>query len=465
MTRRVISGHPRLDLVLGGGLSAGAITLITGAPGTGKTLLAQQFVFSNATPEGPALYVSTVSEPMDKILRYGRSLAFFDEGKVGKAVFYEDLGGLLDERGLPAFVDRLQHLVNELSPAIIVIDSFKALHAFARDPGDFRWFLHDFAARLSAAGASSFWVGEYGLDDPAQEPEFAVADAIIQLSSNMSNEREVRVLQVLKLRGSGFLSGQHAYRLSERGLDVFPRLADVGDPTGYVLSDARISSGIPALDTMLDDGYWPGACTVVAGPSGAGKTVMALSFIFGGAARGEKGLIANLQENPSQLQRTASGFGWSLDHPDVTLMYRSTVDLYVDEWVYSVLEAVESLQVSRLVIDSVGDLAFASPDQIRMREYVYSLTQRCSRLGISVLMTMEVPDLFHLSRLSPSGISNMADNVVLLQFLRSQSRVKRAITVLKTRASLQEPQFREFKITHDGIVIGETFEDVSPQRG
>ncbi len=117
-------------------------------------------MFSNATVEGPALYVSTVSEPLHKILRYGRSLSFFDEAMVGTAVFYEDLGSLLDERGLPAFVERLETLITERRPAIVVIDSFKALHAFAREPSDFRWFLHDFAARLAASGASSFWVGE-----------------------------------------------------------------------------------------------------------------------------------------------------------------------------------------------------------------------------------------------------------------------------------------------------------------
>ena len=460
MTTRLKSGHPRLDLVLGGGLSSGALTLITGAPGTGKTLLAQQFVFSNASRRGARR--STCPPSPSRWTRSSATAAACRSSTTpwsGQAVFYEDLGSLLDERGLPAFVDRLQALIAEHSPAMIVIDSFKALHAFAREPSDFRWFLHDFAARLSASGASSFWVGEYGLDDIAREPEFAVADAIIQLSSTMVNERENRVLQVLKLRGSGFLSGQHAYRLSEKGVDVFPRLADIGDATGYELSDERISSGIPALDDMLGDGYWPGACTLVAGPSGSGKTVMGLSFIFGGAAQGERGLIANLQENPSQLQRTARGFGWSLDNPNVSMLYRSTVDLYIDEWVYAVMDAVEAQNVTRLVIDSLGDLAFASPDEIRLREYIYSLIQRCSRRGISVLMTMEVPDLFHLSRLSESGISNMSDNVILLQFLRSQSRVKRALTVLKTRASLHEPEIREYKITSDGFVVGETFEE------
>jgi circadian clock protein KaiC len=457
MSARLSSGHPRLDAVLGGGLWDDALTLIMGEPGTGKTLLAQQFVFANATPERPALYVSTVSEPMEKILRYGRTLDFFDEAAVGSWVFYEDLGGLLDERGLPAFVEQLEAVIAEREPALVVIDSFKAVHAFAREPGDFRWFLHDFAARLSTTGAASLWVGEYGPEELSREPEFAVADAIISLSTTMTAERQMRVLQVLKLRGSGFLSGQHGYRLSEKGIDVFPRLADepVGDP--YVMDDVRVSSGIPVLDTMVGTGYWPGSSTLVAGPSGAGKTVMGLSFIFAGARAKERGLIATLQENPVQLARTAAGFGWSLEDPYVGVHYRSSVDLYIDQWVHEVLERAEREGVKRLMVDSLGDLSFAAQDQVRFREYVYSFVQRCSHRGISVYLTMEVPELFHLSRLSETGISNMSDNVVLLQYLRGDSKVKRAVTVLKTRASLHEPEIRQYSISRNGIEVGEPF--------
>jgi circadian clock protein KaiC len=450
---RLTSGHDRLDGILGGGLWDDALALITGPPGTGKTLLAQQYVFANATTERPALYVSTVSEPLDKLLRFGRSLDYFVPDAIGTSVFYEDLGDVLDERGLPAFVERLDELIAERNPAIIVIDSFKALHAFAREPGDFRWFLHDLAARLATSGAASFWVGEYMPDDIAREPEFAVADAIIQLGSNLNDERELRALQVLKLRGSGFQSGRHAYRLSSRGIDVFPRLADPRDDDRYELSDARVPTGIPALDEMLGDGYWPGACTLVAGPSGAGKTVMALAFIFEGARRGEHGLIANLQENNTQLQRTARGFGWTLDDPHVELMYRSSVDLYIDEWVHDLLARVEATGATRLVIDSLGDLAFAAPDPDRFREYVYSLAQRCSRRGISMIMTMEVADLFDVRRLSETGVSNMSDNVVLLQYVRRETRVKRTLTVLKTRASLHEPEIRDYVINERGSVL------------
>jgi circadian clock protein KaiC len=461
LAERLSSGHRRLDDVLGGGLWSDSLTVITGAPGTGKTLLAQQFVFANASPERPAMYVSTVSEPLHKILRYGRTLSFFDPDAVGEAVFYEDLGGLLDDRGLPAFVERLEALIAERRPSMIVIDSFKALHAFAREPGDFRWFLHDFAARLSASKATTFWVGEYTDEDIAREPEFAVADAILKLSSMRTMERELRVLQVMKFRGSDFMSGQHSYRLSENGFDVYPRLADRRDEADYEMEDRRVSSGIEALDVMLGHGYWAGSSTLVAGPSGVGKTVMSLGFAFGGIAVGEPGLIANLQENPTQLDRTARGFGWSVEDPNIAVMYRSSVDLYIDQWVHELLEVMETRNVKRLVIDSLGDLAFASPDEVRFREYLYSLLQRCSRRGVSVMMTMELPDLFHLERLSERGVSNMSDNVVLLQFVRGKVDIKRTVTILKTRAAVHEPEIREFTIASDGIKLGERFADES----
>ncbi len=456
MSERLLSGHSRLDGVLGGGLPVDAINMLIGLPGTGKTILAQQYLFANATIERPGLYLATVSEPFDKILRYGQSLRFFDPGAVGNSVFYEDLGPALNERGLAGVLEQVTALIKERRPGIIVIDSFKALSAYA-EAAEFRRFLHDFAGHLSAFPASSFWIGEYGEEEIAVAPEFAVADAIISLSTTRASERETRSLRVLKLRGSEFAPGQHAYRLSANGIDVFPRLADQIDMTSYPLDGARHSSGIAALDDMLADGYWPGASTLCAGPSGCGKTLMGLHFIFNGVRQGEPGVLATLQEHPTQLARIVEGFGWSVDEEGVELMYRSPVDMYIDEWVYDLLETVERTGARRVLIDSLTDLKLASPDEIRFREYMYSLVQRFSRQGVSVFMTSELPDLFHVRRLSEFGVSHLSDNVVLLQYTRDQATVRRALTVLKTRASRHEPETREFRITPEGIVLGDPF--------
>ena len=265
--------------------------------------------------------------------------------------------------------------------------------------------------------ASSFWLGEYSSDEIATAPEFAVADSVISLGTRAIGDRSERVLEVLKLRGSDYVSGQHGYRLTSDGLDVFPRLADTRDDSTYSMDPERVSTGIPLLDEMLGDGYWPGSTTLCAGPSGIGKTLMGLHFITSGAAQGEPGVIASLQENPSQLARVARSFSWTLDGV-VEVMYRSPVDIQIDEWIYDLLETVERIGARRVLIDSLADLQFASGDRTRFREYMYSLTQRFARAGVSVFMTSELADLFTVTRLSDHGVSHLSDNVLLLQYLR-----------------------------------------------
>jgi circadian clock protein KaiC len=464
MTDRLTGGTARLDDVLGGGLPRDAISLVLGLPGSGKTILAQQCVFANATNERPALYLSTVSEPLEKILRYGQTLSFFDTTAVGRSVFYDGLGGILGDRGLAGMLEKVRDLIRIHQPGILVIDSFKALYPYANDAGEFRRFLYNFAGLLSAYPVTSLWIGEYGESEVAGAPECAVADTIIALDTTRTAERESRMLHVIKLRGGTYRSGKHAYRISADGIAVFPRLADPVATEDYALGGERVSSGIGALDDMLAEGYWPGAATLVAGPTGIGKTLMGMHFVFNGARRKEHGIIATLQENPTQLERTAQAFGWSLTDDNVTLLYRSPVDLYLDEWVYELLHAVETTGATRVLIDSLGDLQAASADTTRFREYTYSLIHRFSRRGVGLMMTYEVPELFGLTRLTEYGASHLADNVVLLQYRDIESTVARTITVLKTRASHHDPRVQEFQITDDGIVLVKPMPPTTPGR-
>jgi circadian clock protein KaiC len=450
------SGDDGLDRILGGGLPMNGINLIMGLPGSGKTMLCQQFMFAGASEERPAIYLSTVSEPFEKILRYAQTMSFFDRSKIGRSIFYEDLGGAVTgDDGLTAVTERIATLIKERRPGIVAIDSFKALAAFADDAREFRRFLHSLAALLTAFPATSFWIGEYGEDEARTAPEFAVADGIISLATERVNERTLRLIEVTKLRGSDFRSGRHTYRLSKDGITVFPRLSDPLSNNDYRLSEGRISSGVVPLDRMLAEGYGPGSSTLVAGPSGVGKTLMGLHFIFSGAANGEPGVIATLQENPIQLERVARGFGWSLQNACVAVMYRSPNDVYIDQWVYELLDLIERTGAKRVVIDSLSDLQYAAPDPVRFREFIYSLTQRLSRAGISPIMTSEIPDLFHVGRLAEYGISHLSDNVILLQYLRADSRLLRTVAILKSRASAHDPEIREFDITSDGIVLGD----------
>ena len=454
MIERLSTGDARLDEILCGGLVANAITLIAGEPGTGKTILAEQCLFGNASPERPGIYFSTVSEPFDKLLRYGQSLSFFDAKQIGRSVFYDDLGDALHRNGLAGVREGVDALIKERRPGIVVIDSFKALRDFAVDDADFRRFLHDLSGRLTALAITSFWVGEYATQEARQCPEFGVADAVIHLETKRTAERVGRYLSVLKLRGSGYWPGEHSYRLSAAGIEAFPRLADARDDTRFESSDERVSTGIPALDDALGDGYWAGSTTLIAGPSGAGKTLMGLHFLYSGAERGEPGILMTLQENRTQLGRIINRFGWVPDG-DVTIMDRSPVELLVDELVYELLDCIDDIGARRVVIDSIGDLQLATPDPIRFREFAHSLVQRCARTGVSLLFTFETSELFRVTQLSEVGMSHISDNVVLLQHVRDGAQMKRALTVLKTRGSNNDPMIREFQISDDGITIGE----------
>jgi circadian clock protein KaiC len=459
MDERFSSGDRRLDSVFGGGLPPNALNMIVGLPGSGKTILAEQFMFHNASPERPGVYLSTVSEPLDKILRYGQRLAFFDPEMIGRTVFFSDLGQALNDGGLDEVLAEVRAMIVERRPGVIVIDSFKALAAYAASAQGFRQFLHELAGILTALPASAFWVGEYDRAEIATAPEFAVADGIVALGTRREAERAIRYLEVVKLRGTSFMAGEHAYRIAEDGLHVFPRLAESVTADAYELQGERMSSGIPAIDEMLADGYWPGASTMVAGPAGSGKTLMGLHFIYNGAASGQPGIVATLQENGTQLERIVAGFGWSLGDEDVELMYRSPVDLYLDEWFYDLLEVIERTRARRVFIDSLGDLRRAAVDELRFREYLYSLLQHCAEHQISVMMSQETAGLFGVTGITDSEISNLSDNVIVLQFVRVGTQVRRAMMVLKTRASRHMPDVREFKITAEGIVLGEPLSD------
>jgi circadian clock protein KaiC len=451
---RLRSGHQPLDEVLGGGLPASGISIIMGLPGTGKTIMAQQYTFHNARPDRCAVYFSTLSEPLEKIVRFGQSLGFFDPSAVGTSVYYEDLGLAAGRAGLAGVADHVGAVLKQRRPGLLVIDSFKALRSLAGDDGEFRQFLHQLAGRLTALPVSSLWLGEYESGEVALSSEFAVADAIVELAAVQREQREKRFLTVRKLRGSGFLTGQHGYRLTSEGLHLFPRLADIPPTGGYQRGEQRIPSGIPALDSKLAGGLLPGTCTMVVGPSGAGKTLMGLHFIFGGVRHGEPGVIATLQENPTQLERTAGSLGWALADPAVEVMYRSPVDIYLDEWVYELLEAVERTKARRVLIDSLMDLRTAARDQTRFLEFMYSLTQRFARQGISLLTTCEMPGFPGAGSLPQAAVSHLSDNVIMLSQHQDNGSLNRSLAIVKTRASNHDQAVSQFSIGPRGISLG-----------
>ena len=340
-----------------------------------------------------------------------------------------------------------------------MIDSFKALTPYAADARDYRIFLHELAGAVSGDRGTSFWLGEYGADEIATAPEFAVADSVIASARDCRGAVRARAGGAESCAEASTRRGSTDIGLTEDGLDVFPRLADERDDPGYTVGDERVTTGIPRLDKMLDGGYWAGSATLVAGPSGIGKTLMGLQFIVARARSiGEPGIMATPAGEPlaARARRCARSPGpggrRSRSLPLAGRPLRR-------EWIYGCSRRRAHRRQAGADRQPRPIFRFAAGDAARFREYMYSLTQRFSRAGISVLMTSELPDLFTITRLSEYGVSHLSDNVILLQYIRDGSRIRRALTVLKSRATGTLPRGAR---VHDrrlrGIALGDTID-------
>lgn len=454
-TDRMGSGNAEADHILGGGFPANSINIVMGHPGSGKTIFAEQLIFHNASADRPILYFTTLSEPLSKVVRYLQGFRFYDEEKLGTQVVYEDIGPQLAAEGAGALIPLLREAITTLSPKVIVIDSFKAVHDLAPTVAERRRLVYEMTALLSAYGTTAFLLGEYTEDDILAYPEFAVADGIVELSRRRLGNRDERYFRVFKLRGSRYLEGAHAFRITNEGLDVYPRLVSPRMPEGYEPVTERLSTGVHGLDAMLDGGLWRGTTTLLAGPSGAGKTTIGLQFAFEGARQGEPTLYMSFQENPTQLMRTIRGLGadvQELERQGLDLVYASPVELQIDSIIVDLFRRIERSGVRRLVLDAVGDLASAATDPQRLHDYLYALVQHLAVRTITSVLNFETTGNTIAHAGMQNAMSYLSDNVLLLT-LDGADRTRRALRVIKTRGSAHDTQVREVEITSGGLSV------------
>jgi circadian clock protein KaiC len=452
---RMSSGNAEADHILGGGFPANSINIVMGHPGSGKTIFAEQLIFHNAGDDRPILYLTTLSEPLAKVVRYLQGFRFFDESKLGTQVIYEDVGPQLAAEGAAALIPLLTEAIKTLSPKVIVIDSFKAVHDLAPSVAERRRLVYEMTSLLTAYGTTAFLLGEYTEDDILEYPEFAVADGIVELSRRRLGNRDERYFRVFKLRGSRYLEGAHAFRITDSGLDVYPRLVSPEMPEGYEPASERISTGVAGLDAMLDGGVWRGTTTLLAGPSGAGKTTIGLQFALEGARQGEPSLYMSFQENPTQLMRTIRGLGVDLEQlqaQGLDLVYASPVELQIDSIIVDMFRRIEQRGVRRLVLDAVGDLASAATDPQRLHDYLYALVQHFAVRTITSILNLETTGSGVSGNGMQTAMSYLSDNVLLLS-VEGEERTRRSLRVLKTRGSAHDTMVRDVEITARGMSV------------
>ncbi len=455
---RIGTGHAATDAILSGGFPTHSINIIMGQPGAGKTILAEQLLFHNATGDRPVVYITTLAEPLAKVLTYLQTFRFYDEEKMLGSVVYQDVSEELLGKGIDFLVEHVGSLIRELRPKMLVVDSFKALHDLTESPVEVRRLVARLGGVLSGYDITTFLVGEYASEDVPVYPEFAVADGIVQLARQGSAKNDERYFRVLKLRGSSYQEGLHAFVITPDGLQVFPRLVTPHEPTPYSAEPERIPSGIAGLDPLLDGGLWRGSAALVLGEAGAGKTTFGLGFALEGVRQGEPALVLNLQENPTQLARTVRALGVDLheySERGLHFQYQSPVELRIDSVVVELFAAIRARGIRRLVVDALGDLRLAAGSDERFHDYLYSIVQRLAVEGVTSVFTLEAtrPPMSMRIGSQEARLSTLSDSLISLHTDMTAEPPERRLRIVKARGSDHSLASHRFTIGPGGIRV------------
>jgi circadian clock protein KaiC len=462
--RQLPTGVPGLDEILGGGLPEYSFNIIAGAPGSGKTTLAHQILFANATPERPALYFTVLGEPAIKMLRYQQQFTFFDAAKMDGSIRFINLSQVVLDQDLSRVLDAIVEEVESSKPRIVVVDSFRTVVRKAltsTGETELQGFIQRLALHLTSWEATTFLIGEYVEGELRDNPVFTVADGLLWLYQSVERNSIVRKLQVVKLRGQESVPGMHTFRITEDGLQTFPRTFGLNEAPSHVKGKRRLSTGIRELDAMMGGGIPEGDSLLVAGPSGSGKSVLGSQFIAEGLRHGEPGIVAMFEELPAEYAQRAAKLGLDFDTPQkdgtLKIIYLRPLDLSVDETVHEVVNAVKEIGCKRLVIDSlVGfELALAPGFRADFRESLYRMIAALTRLGVTIISTVEIEENFTSLGLSNFTVSFLADDIVRLRYVSINGQLRKMLLVVKMRRSQHSIDMCEYQISSKGLVVGE----------
>jgi circadian clock protein KaiC len=467
------TGVPGLDAVLGGGLPAFSFNMLAGGPGAGKTTLAQQIMFANATLERPALYFTVLGEPTVKMLRYQQQFRFFRPELVGSAVHYLNLSEEVSSGDLATVLQRITRDVEHHSPGLVIVDSFRTMRDGAEDMAGvssatgrrtlmLETFVQRLALHLTTWEVTSLLIGEY-TEAEQRQPLFTIADGILWLSQATDRNSVVRQLQVVKVRGRAQMPGLHTFRITDDGLQVFPRIPEQqwGRREGHPRRDARLSTGVPGLDPLLGGGIPAGDAVLLAGATGTGKSTMGMLFAAEGLRRGEAVVVAAFEEYPTDYLSRLGDFDVDPDamvaSGRLRVTYLRPLDLSVDEALAELLANVRESGATRVVIDSLTgfEVALAPAFREDFRESLYRLVGALTATGVTVFMVQEAVATSADLSFSGERVSFITDDIIVQRYVELDGVLQKVLSVVKMRRSSHSQAFWRYHLTRTGAVIGE----------
>ncbi len=459
--RKVPTHIAGLDDILNGGFPEGRTTLLLGGPGCGKSVLGLEFLYRGAMDGSSGIFV-TFEERAEALRRNASGFGWDLESlEKGNTLFVLDahpdpetiLSGDFNLKGLLAIIGGK---AAEMGARRIVIDAVDILLQLFGDPKRERSELYALNEWLTEQGMISIitskGTGEKGLSSQYEFLEF-MADCVLHLDQRVIEQVTTRRLRVIKYRGSGFRSNEHPFIISDEGLIAIP-LSTIS--LKHKILGPKITSGHARLDTILDGGYRRGACVLISGTSGTGKTSLACTFVKAACGRGERVLYAGFEESEESL--IANMFSPGIDlRPAVkagTLEFITAMPeaMGAEEHLMHAIKAIRQFQPDHMVVDAISSCSRMGTEQAAF-EYLMRLINTCKQKGITLVLTNQTKGFQEEHEISGIGISSVADTVIFLRYMDIGGELNRAILVLKARGTNHSNQYRELLITDHGIDI------------
>lgn len=453
---RIATGVPGLDDITGGGFLQSGVYMFQGAPGAGKTILANQIVHAHAAAGGKVVYVTLLAESHARLLQHMGSFSFFQAAAVADSIYYVSAFNALRTAGLKGVVDLLRAEMRSRQAGMLVLDGLVMAASAASSDEELKLFVSDVQAHSTLTGCTTLLLASERADRPVSA-EHTMVDGILLLRERAFGPRRERNIEVVKFRGSGTLRGNHAFRIGPHGIVVYPRLeaARRASPGDAVQAEG-LSTGVAGIDRMFAiGGYARGSVTAIAGMSGCGKTTLALHFAAQASAR-EKTLFVGFYESPQLLQKVAGLLGIGdpgvFSGGNVEFLWHPFGENILDELAAGVLERVQQGGARRVVIDGAGGFMATPAFQERGGAFFASLMNELRSLGATTLVTLEEPDIGRAVQLDSSTMSALADTVVDLQLERGQA-VRRFIAIRKSRVSRCDTRRHELVLDTAGVAV------------
>ena len=458
---RVSTGLPGLDAVTGGGFLKSGVYILQGAPGAGKTILANQIVHRHAAAGGQVVYVTMLAESHGRLMQHMEAFSFFDAAALPDKVYYVSAFDALRSDGLKGVVALLRNEMRSREAGIVVLDGLVMAASVAQSDEEIKLFVSEIQAHSTLTGSTTLLLTSEHADRPVSA-EQTMVDGILLLRERAFGPRRERNIEVVKFRGSSTLRGNHAFQIGADGITVYPRLETARrEHAEDAVLPVGLATGVRGLDAMFDiGGYAKGSVTALTGPSGAGKTALALHFATQ-ATPSDKALYFSFYESPALLRRVIELLGVAAPDPAaVEFIWQPFGENVLDRMTSDLLQRVEATGASRLVIDGVGGFQAAPAFAERGGPFLAALANELRRLGTTTLLTVEESEASATRMVDTPTMSALADTTMQLS-VRAQGVLRRFVTIRKSRVSHCDLRVRELVLTPTGIVVSEEDPDLA----